>query len=116
MKKIHLAKMLKKSIPLFCLSCMIMLSSMALADETKWISIGSLHSWYSSAGCEREIGRTLREFDQQDGLRWPAQFNLQDCEVAKALWIGTTNYTDPLVNQTYEYKVRYPSYSLHGFQ
>lgn len=75
------------------------------SDETKWISIGSLHSWYSSAGCEREIGRTLREFDQQDGLRWPAQFSLQDCEVAKALWIGATNYTDPIVNQTFEHKV-----------
>lgn len=105
MKKIYLLKTFKISVSIACLFCMIMLSNSAHPDETKWLSIGSLHSWYSSAGCEREIGRTLREFDQQDGLRWPAQFNLQDCAVAKALWIGTTNYTDPIVNQTYEHKV-----------
>jgi len=105
MKTRSVAEMLKNFVPMLCLLVLVMLSSVALPDETKWISIGSLHSWYSSAGCEREIGRTLREFDQQDGLRWPAQFNLQDCEVAKALWIGTTNYTDPIVNQTYEHKV-----------
>lgn len=105
MKTRSVSEIFKNSTPIICLLMVVMLSGMAHSDETKWISIGSLHSWYSSAGCEREIGRTLREFDQQDGLRWPAQFNLQDCEVAKALWIGTTNYTDPIVNKTFEHKV-----------
>jgi len=36
--------------------------------------------------------------DQGDGLRWPAEFKYQDVKAAKALWIGTKNYTDPLFN------------------
>ena len=105
MKTRSVSEMLKISVAINCLLVALMLSSAARPDETKWISIGSLHSWYSSAGCEREIGRTLRSADQQDGLRWPAQFNWQDCQVAKALWIGTTNYADPIVDQTFDYKV-----------
>jgi hypothetical protein len=77
----------------------------AAADETKWMSIGMLHDWFSSAGCEIEVGRTHLVSDQQDGLRWPAQFRYQDCKAAKALWIGTTNYHDPIVNKDFNYKV-----------
>ena len=77
----------------------------AAADETKWMSIGMLHDWFSSAGCEIEVGRTHLVPDQQDGLRWPAQFRYQDVKAAKALWIGTTNYQDPIVNKDYNFKV-----------
>ena len=91
------------------ISCIVLVlcifTSLTLGDETKWISIGSLHSWFSSAGCEIEVGRTSQIPDQQDGLRWPAIYKWQDCEAAKALWIGTTNYFDPLVNTSYSYKV-----------
>ncbi|NOZ56962.1 MAG: hypothetical protein GXO73_09285, partial [Calditrichaeota bacterium] len=80
-------------------------SSRALADETKWIAVGMLHDWYSSAGCEIEVGRTHLISDQQDGLRWPAQFRYQDCKAAKALWIGATDYYDPLVDRTFKVKV-----------
>jgi predicted outer membrane repeat protein len=75
------------------------------ADEAKWIAVGDLHSWYSSAGSEREVGRTGHVSDQQDGLRWPALYRWQDTQAAKALWIGTTDYYDPLVDQTFDYKV-----------
>ncbi len=75
------------------------------ADSTKWIAVGSLHSWYSSAGCEIEVGRTHLVSDQQDGLRWPALYRYQDTEAAKALWIGVTNYNDPKLNKTLNYKV-----------
>jgi len=78
--------------PLFC-------------DETKWLAIGSLHSWYSSAGCEIEIGRTHQVAEQQDGLRWPALYRWQDCQVAKALWIGTTNFNDLIVDKAFDHKV-----------
>ncbi|MEE9162281.1 MAG: hypothetical protein V3U35_04850, partial [Candidatus Neomarinimicrobiota bacterium] len=74
-------------------------------DASKWIAVGNLHSWFSSAGGEREVGRTLQTSDQQDGLRWQAQFSDQDVLAAKALWIGSTNYQDPLVDQTFDYKV-----------
>ncbi|MBD3289140.1 hypothetical protein GF337_10075 [candidate division KSB1 bacterium] len=75
------------------------------ADETKWMAVGMLHDWYSSAGCEIEVGRTREIPDQLDGLQWPAQFRNQDSKAAKALWIGATNYFDPLKNKTYPHKV-----------
>ena len=75
------------------------------ADQTKWIAIGSLQSWYSSIGCEVEVGRRRLVSDQQDGLRWPAQYNFQDVEAAKALWIGTTDFDDPVAGKKIAYKV-----------
>jgi len=81
------------------------LSNPAVGDETKWIAVGSLHDWFSSAGCEIEVGRRHLISDQQDGLRWPAQFRYQDCKAAKALWIGAINYYDPIVDKTFDYKV-----------
>ena len=76
-----------------------------LGDETKWLAIGSLHNWYSSAGSEVEVGRTSTISDQGDGLRWPAQFRFQDNQAAKGFWIGTTNYFDSLAGETFPYKV-----------
>jgi hypothetical protein len=75
------------------------------ADETKWIAIGDLHNWYSSAGSEREVGRRGLISDQQDGLRWPALYDWQDTQAAKGLWIGAANYRDTLANTTFNYKV-----------
>jgi hypothetical protein len=57
----------------------------------KWMSAGSLQSWYSEIGCEIEEGRVKV---QQDGLRWPAIYKYQDMEAAKALWIGVKDFTD----------------------
>ncbi|MCG3120642.1 MAG: hypothetical protein ALAOOOJD_03423 [bacterium] len=57
----------------------------------KWMSVGSLHNWYSEIGCEKEEGRVLR---QQDGLRWPAIYKYQDMQAAKAMWIGVKDFTD----------------------
>ena len=90
---------------ILCSVLFIGLMSTAMGDETKWIAVGNLHTWFSSAGGEREVGRTGLTSDQQDGLRWPAQFRWQDTQAAKALWIGSTNYDDPLVNKTFDYKV-----------
>lgn len=80
-------------------------ASVVLGDETKWLAVGMLHDWFSSMGCEVEVGRRHLVADQQDGLRWPAQFTWQDCKAAKALWIGTKNYSDPLANKTFDFKV-----------
>ena len=82
----------------------ILSTNIIFCDNTKWLAIGSLHSWYSSAGSEIEIGRTHQIAEQQDGLRWPALYRWQDCQVAKALWIGTTNFNDLIVNKTFDYK------------
>ncbi len=92
---------------LISITCLINISfvNVAMGDETKWIAVGNLHDWYSSAGSEIEVGRTHQIPDQQDGLRWPAQYEWQDTKAAKALWIGATDYYDPLVGQTFDYKV-----------
>ncbi len=81
--------------------------SVAYASQSKWIAVGELHNWYSEEGCEIELGRTGQIPDQQDGLRWPAQFSFQDMQAAKGLWIGTTNFDDPQAepSKVYDYKV-----------
>lgn len=61
------------------------------AIDYKWLSVGSLHNWYSSMGAEREEGFVLQ---QQYGLQWNAIAPLQDIQAAKGLWIGATNFTD----------------------
>ncbi len=83
----------------------LMCSSGLFAGETTYMAIGDLRSWYHSAGCEIEVGRTSATGDQQDGLIWPAQFPDQDNAAAKALWIGSTNYNDPIAGRPYPYKV-----------
>ena len=77
-----------------------------IAQTSKWLSVGSLHSWYSSSGSEIELGRTPGVIsNQQDGLRWPALYNLQDCQAAKSLWIGSVNYDDLQAQKKFNYKV-----------
>ncbi len=77
----------------------------ATSDEIKWIGIGMLHNWFSSGGCEMEVGRRHLVADQQDGLIWPALFEYQDIQAAKGLWIGTKDFFDPIVGKTFDYKV-----------
>ncbi len=84
---------------------MIIFVGLVNADESKWIAIGELHDWFSSAGCEKETGRRGETRDQLDGMRWPAFYDGKDVKAAKALWIGTTDYADPLSGLTYDYKV-----------
>lgn len=95
-----------KSIRLCTLTLVLIgaLQSIVTGAESKWIAVGNLHNWYSEEGCEVEVGRTGQIADQQDGLRWPAQFSYQDMQAAKAFWIGTTNFSDPLAGRTYDYK------------
>jgi len=89
---------------LFLCLLFITFSQVNSADNT-WMAIGDLRSWYSSGGCEIEVGRTFETKTQQDGLQWPAQFRNQDTEAAKALWIGCKNYNDPAAGRPFDYKV-----------
>ncbi|MGH7494434.1 MAG: hypothetical protein ACREOO_18840 [bacterium] len=78
----------------------------AQAQQVKWLRVGSLHSWYSNWGAEIELGRVPGDLTkQQDGLRWPADFQFQDCEVGKAIWLGATNFLDPRRNEIFAHKV-----------
>ncbi len=72
--------------------------------KVKWLRTGDLHHYLINWGAEIEMGRTGRVQEQMDGLRWPAQFQNQDVLVAKAMWIGCTNYQDRN-GETYPYKV-----------
>ena len=63
--------------------------------QTKWVSGGSFHNWYSSAGSEIEEGLVRV---QQYGWRWPGVYDFKDSQAAKGLWIGAQNVTDEFGN------------------
>jgi len=91
------------------LSLLILLisSNVSLAQvgrQIKWLRTGSLHHHILNWGAEIELGRTGRTQEQMDGLRWPAQYSNQDVLVAKAMWIGCTDYQDRN-GEFYPYKV-----------
>ncbi|MCJ7554886.1 MAG: hypothetical protein MUO34_13500, partial [Ignavibacteriaceae bacterium] len=69
--------------------------------ENRWMSVGSLHNWYSEIGSEIEEAFVLR---QQYGMQWPAIYRYQDMQCAKGLWLGCSNFTDEN-NNWYPYKV-----------
>jgi len=72
----------------------VVLAGSAMAQqEVKWLAAGSLNNWFSSMGCEIEVGRSSNA-DQQDGLQWPAWYRLQDTQAAKGFWIGVADFTD----------------------
>ncbi len=97
---------MKIRILIISLLSMIFIVSSNYGQTSKWLSVGSLHSWYSSSGSEIELGRTPGVLsNQQDGLRWPALYNFQDCQAAKSLWIGAVNYNDLKASKVYNYKV-----------
>ena len=109
-------KYLAKIIFVFSLSCAMgifyfqPLQAQVFGPQTiKWLWVGNLRQYFSSAGSEIEYGRRGRgpylNTDQNDGLRWPAQYTSQDHSIGKALTIGTTNFTDPTNGITYPKKV-----------
>ncbi|MCA9742201.1 fibronectin [candidate division KSB1 bacterium] len=61
------------------------------AQDVIQLKIGSLHSWFRADGNEPEEGFIKI---QQTGLEWPALYQDQDNQAAKALWIATKNYKD----------------------
>lgn len=77
----------------------------------KWLSVGGLRSWFNNFGDEGEYFRRDRSTyvnqDQIDGLCWPNEYNtrMKGVKCSKALWIGTTNFADPVSNTTYAHKV-----------
>jgi hypothetical protein len=78
--------------------------SLLLGDEIRWLAVGDLHNWYSSVGCEIEVGRTGATADQLDGFRYPAKYLDQDLQAAKGFWLGAKDYQDPLSGVTYPAK------------
>ncbi len=84
------------------LAIILLFSSALLAQfAVKWMSVGSLHNWYSEIGSEIEHGNLKV---QQCGMQWEAIYRYQDMQAAKALWIGSKNFTDEK-GVFYPYKV-----------
>ena len=113
-------KYLRKFAMVVCLSSLLTivnfqhLNAQVLGTQTqevKWLSNNALRSWFSNMGAEPEYCRRLRAtyiaVDQIDGLCWPNEFNvrMKGVKAGKALWIGTTNFADPVSNTTYPHKV-----------
>ncbi|MDD5765029.1 MAG: hypothetical protein PHW79_02080 [Candidatus Marinimicrobia bacterium] len=77
--------------------------STAYSAEAKWIKVSNIHSFFQSYGSEPEEAFIL---EQQAGMRWPAFYAIQDCQAARGMWIGLTNYTDVVANnKVYSHKV-----------
>lgn len=110
----NLIKISKRGTVLFALLASLLLflqaDMHAQTVETKWMNAGSLHNWYSSMGCEIEEGLRL---EQQYGMQWPAIYARQDAQAAKALWIGTTNFTDE-TGRSYPNKVVHVGPRVNG--
>lgn len=89
---------------LLFISYFFVLSDISFSQyAVKWLSVGSLHNWYSEIGSEIEEGFVK---EQQYGLQWPAIYAHQDIQAAKALWIGCTNFSSPVDPQSpYNFKV-----------
>src|SRR5690554_1343813 len=89
------------------LCMMLMLTSLIWTDAAQaqfarnWLSVGSLHNWYSAGGAEIEHGFVAR---QQFGLHWPGIYRLRDAQAAKGLWLGARDVRDPQGNN-YAYRV-----------
>ena len=79
--------------------------------QIKWLTTSALRTYFCNMGAEGEYFRRNRatyvNVDQIDGLCWPNEFNIRmkGVQCAKTLWIGATNFADPLANVTYPYKV-----------
>lgn len=58
-------------------------------SERRYIRIGSLQSHFTSYGSERAWNNVYYE-----GLRWPADYQLQDNSVIKRAWIAVSDFTD----------------------
>ena len=93
MKHIDRNRCLTPAFALLTLLAVLGVSGAQAQLDNRWMAAGSYHNWFSNMGCEIEVGRNSSA-DQQDGGQWPAWYNYQDCQAAKALWIGATNYTD----------------------
>jgi hypothetical protein len=76
-------------------------------QQIKWVWVSQLRHWFSNGGAEIEYGRRSRSFlatDQLDGMQWPAENVNQDVLVGKSVWIGTTDFIDPVDGRTYAHK------------
>lgn len=68
--------------------------------EKRYIRIGSLQSHFSAYGSERAWNNRYYE-----GLRWPAEYPMQDNAVIKRFWIGCQDFKDELGTHFEKYAI-----------
>ena len=56
----------------------------------KWLDIGTFHGTYTESGAQHEGNSSAA-----DGMEWPALMRNSSHFRAKALWLGTKDWTDP---------------------
>jgi len=92
-----------KNCHLIILFLLFGLQSISLGQfKNVYMSVGSLHNWYSEIGSELEEAGFVRR--QQFGMQWPAIYNYQDMQAARGMWIGAKDFTDER-GQNFPYKV-----------
>lgn len=100
----NLHMMVKKTVTTALVGVLSLLATTAMAQiEYQWMNVGEFHNFYGSIGSEIEEGFIQR---QQAGAQWPAIYDRQDMQAAKAMWIGARNVVD-------ESGVEYPVRVLH---
>lgn len=70
----------------------ILVNVFTFSQEIKYMSVGSLHNWYSDIGSEIEVSGPAKT--QQDGLQWPAIYTYMDVQAWKGMWIGAKDFYD----------------------
>ncbi len=88
----------------FLFICFIMFLQVETFSQFKnaWMSVGSVHNWYSEIGSELEEMGFVKT--QQDGMQYPAYLRYQDMQAMRGMWIGAKDFTDEQ-GQYFSYKV-----------
>ena len=90
------------SLGLMLFMLVFLLKSVNYAADARWIKVSSLHNFYQAIGSEPEEDYGD---EQQFGMRWNAFYDHQDMQAAKGMWIGVTNFEDPVAGTTFNYKI-----------
>ena len=79
---------------LAALSALLVLAASAVDVQAQftaqWLDIGTFHGTYTESGAQHEGNSSAA-----DGMEWPALLRNSSHFRAKALWLGTKNWTDP---------------------
>jgi len=86
------------------LGCLVVAGGIhyASAQELRWIRVGQAQTFFMDFGTECE----LYPFTTTNFLAWPAQYgDGQYTTRAKGVWMGSTNFYDPVLNKVKAVKV-----------
>lgn len=107
-----IVKYTKQNMRLFFASLILMFTNTfqanaQVAQELRFMRVGDLQSYFSSVGAEVEYNRGAGFDNQADGMWWPAQYQIRQNEnlASRGMWIGTTDFDDPLSGERYPYKI-----------